>query len=98
MAKAHFLSRATKTLKPQTAIIFISVSANFSKRNNMITSNIHLGKEISIEKDASINNVSIGDFTKIASGVRIFGSPENVLEVGTGCYFGLNSIVEGFNA
>jgi acetyltransferase-like isoleucine patch superfamily enzyme len=64
----------------------------------MITANIHLGKDISIEKDASINNVKIGDFTKIASCVRLFGSPEHIMEVGIGCYFGLNSIVEGFNA
>lgn len=64
----------------------------------MITSNIDLGKNISIEKDASINNVTIGDNTKIASGVRIFGSPNFQLEVGEGCYFGLDSIVEGFNA
>jgi len=64
----------------------------------MITSNIHLGKDISIEKDASINNVQIGDETKIAGGVKIFGSPSHLLEVGKGCYFGLNSIIEGFNA
>ena len=64
----------------------------------MITANIHLGKDVNIEKDASINNVRIGDFTKIASGVRIFGSVQNILEVGKSCYFGLDSIVEGFNA
>lgn len=64
----------------------------------MITSNIHLGKDISIEKDASINNVQIGDETKIAGGVKIFGAPSHLLEVGKGCYFGLNTIVEGFNA
>ncbi|WP_445454315.1 acyltransferase [Flavobacterium sp. 25HG05S-40] len=64
----------------------------------MITANITLGKEVSIEKDASINNVTIGDGTKIASCVRVFGSPEHILEVGEGCYFGLNTIVEGYNA
>lgn len=64
----------------------------------MITANIHLGKDISIEKDASINNVKIGDGTKIAGGVKIFGSSDAILEVGKGCYFGLNTIVEGFNA
>lgn len=64
----------------------------------MITSNIHLGKDISIEKDASVNNVSIGDNTKIASAVKIFGSAEFILEVGKGCYFGPNTIVEGYNA
>ncbi|MBC7607790.1 MAG: acyltransferase [Burkholderiales bacterium] len=64
----------------------------------MIIANIQLGKDIAIEKDASINNVRIGDFTKIAGGVKIFGSAEHLLEVGTNCYFGLNSIIEGFNA
>lgn len=64
----------------------------------MITSNIELGLNISIEKDASINNVKIGSNTKIASGVRIFGSRQQQLEVGDNCYFGLNTIVEGFNA
>lgn len=64
----------------------------------MITSNISLGINISIERDASINNVTIGDNTKIASGVRIFGSPQQPLEIGKNCYFGLNTVVEGFNA
>ena len=64
----------------------------------MITANIFLGKNISIEKDASINNVNIGDNTKIAGGVRVFGAPDRILKVGNGCYFGLNSIIEGFNA
>jgi acetyltransferase-like isoleucine patch superfamily enzyme len=64
----------------------------------MITANIHLGKDVSIEKDASVNNVRIGDFTRIAGGVKIFGAPQHLLEVGRGCYFGPNSIVEGFNA
>lgn len=64
----------------------------------MIIANISLGKNISIEKDASINNVKIGDNTKIASGVRIFGSAEHQLLVGDNCYFGLDTIVEGFNA
>ena len=64
----------------------------------MILSNIDLGKDVSIEKDASINNVRIGDLTKVASGVRIFGSAQHILEVGESCYFGLDSIVEGFNA
>ncbi|MDI1318554.1 acyltransferase [Flavobacterium sp.] len=64
----------------------------------MITSNIDLGVNISIESDASINNVKIGDNTKIASRARLFGSPHYQLVVGENCYFGLNTIVEGFNA
>lgn len=64
----------------------------------MITANIDLGINISIDTDASINNVKIGDNTKIAAGVRVFGSPEHQLLVGEGCYFGPNTIVEGYNA
>ncbi len=64
----------------------------------MITSNINLGKNISIDTSASVNNVSIGDNTKIAGNVKIFGSVENQLVVGKSCYFGPNTIVEGFNA
>lgn len=64
----------------------------------MITSNIQLGKDVFIEKDASINNVSIGNFTKIAGRVKLFGSDEHLLEIGSNCYFGLNTMVEGFNA
>jgi acetyltransferase-like isoleucine patch superfamily enzyme len=64
----------------------------------MITSNIKLGKNISIDTSASVNNVSIGDNTKIAGNVKIFGSTENQLVVGKSCYFGPNTIVEGFNA
>jgi acetyltransferase-like isoleucine patch superfamily enzyme len=64
----------------------------------MITSNINLGKNISIEKDASVNNIKIGDNTKIANGVKLFGAPDNILEVGKGCIFAANSIVEGYNA
>ena len=64
----------------------------------MITSNIDLGINVKIERDASINNARIGDNTKIASCVKIFGSVDNQLQVGNSCYFGPNTIVEGFNA
>ena len=64
----------------------------------MITENISLGKNISIDVSASVNNVSIGDNTKIAGNVKIFGSNTQQLRVGKSCYFGPNTIVEGFNA
>jgi len=64
----------------------------------MITSNISLGKDVFIEKSSSINNVSIGDETKIAGGVSIFGAKDCILEMGKNCYVGLNCIIEGFNA
>ena len=64
----------------------------------MITSNIFLGKDVYLEKGSNVNNAKIGDHSKIAGDVRIFGSPEHILEIGKGCYFGLNCIVEGFNS
>jgi acetyltransferase-like isoleucine patch superfamily enzyme len=64
----------------------------------MITSNIQLGKNIRIEKDASINNIKIGDNCIIAGGVKIFGAESNVLEMGEGCIIAMNSFIEGFNA
>ena len=64
----------------------------------MITSNIFLGKDVYLEQGSRLNNVKVGDKTKIAGNVRIFGAPEHILEIGQSCYFGLNCIVEGFNA
>ena len=64
----------------------------------MKTSNIFLGKEVYIENNSRVNNARIGDDTKIAGNVRLFGSEDNLIEVGVGCYFGLNSIIEGYNA
>jgi acetyltransferase-like isoleucine patch superfamily enzyme len=64
----------------------------------MITENISLGKNISIDVSASVNNVSIDDNTKIAGNVKIFGSKLHQLLVGKSCYFGPNTIVEGFNS
>ena len=64
----------------------------------MITSNIFLGKNIYIERTSSINNVKIGDNSRIAGNVKIFGSAEHIMEVGKGCYVGINCFIEGFNA
>lgn len=64
----------------------------------MITANINLGKNVYVEKDASVNNVTIGDHTKIAGGVKVFGSPDFILEIGTGSYIAANAIIEGYNA
>ena len=63
----------------------------------MITSNIHLGKNVKLGKDAHINNASLGDNTRLAGRVKIFGSEEHIIEVGKDCYFALNCFIEGFN-
>lgn len=64
----------------------------------MITANIHLGINISIDKSSNINNVRIGSDTKIAANVNIFGSEQNLLEIGESCYIGPKCLIEGFNA
>ena len=64
----------------------------------MLTSNIHLGKNIIIADDAHVNNIKIGDNTKIAGRVKIFGSEEYQLEIGKNSYVGMNCFIEGFNA
>jgi acetyltransferase-like isoleucine patch superfamily enzyme len=64
----------------------------------MVISNIVLGKDVYIEKTASINNATIGDKTKLAGDVKLFGSKENSIEVGKECYFGPYSMIEGYNA
>ncbi len=64
----------------------------------MITSNLNLGKNVYIEKTSSINNVKIGDNTKLSGNVKIFGSEKNIVEIGSSCYFGINTMIEGYNA
>jgi acetyltransferase-like isoleucine patch superfamily enzyme len=64
----------------------------------MITSNIHLGTNVKIDKESSINNIKIGDNTRVASRVKIFGAKEHILEIGKESYVGLNCFIEGFNA
>lgn len=64
----------------------------------MITANIRLGKNVWIEKDASVNNIQIGDNTRIAQRAKLFGAESHPMEVGEGCYFAINCFIEGFNA
>lgn len=64
----------------------------------MITSNIHLGENVQIEIDSNVNNIIIGNNTRIANRVKIFGSEANLLEIGQNSYVGLNSFIEGFNS
>jgi acetyltransferase-like isoleucine patch superfamily enzyme len=64
----------------------------------MIIANIQLGKNVQIEIDSNINNIIIGDNTKIANRVKIFGSETQSLEIGKNSYVGLNCFIEGFNS
>ncbi len=61
-------------------------------------SNIFLGVDVDIDNTTSINNVIIGDNVKISKRCSIFGSKENLLEIGNNSYVGMNSIINGFAA
>lgn len=64
----------------------------------MITANLNIGKNVTIDKSAIFNNVTLGDDTKIAARVTIFGAEEHPLLLGKGCYIGPNCLIEGYNA
>ena len=61
-------------------------------------SNIELGKNVEIDPSTSFNNVLIKDNVKIAKRCSIFGGPDNLLEIGTDSYVGMNSLLNGFAA
>ena len=61
-------------------------------------SNIKLGKNVEIDSSTSFNNVNIKDNVKIAKRCSIFGGPDNLLEIGTDSYVGMNSLINGFAA
>ena len=64
----------------------------------MLYANINLGYNVQIDPTSSVNNIKIGDNVKIAKRVSAYGSSENLLEIGTGSYIGMNSILNGFAA
>ena len=58
--------------------------------------NILLGLNVEIDPSTSINNVIIKDGVKIAKRCSIFGGPDNLLELGSNTYIGMNTIINGF--
>ncbi len=60
--------------------------------------NITLGSDVEIDPSTSFNNVIIGDYVKIAKRCSIFGSPNNLLEIGANSIISMNSIINGFAA
>lgn len=64
----------------------------------MITANILLGNNVYLDKSSRLNNVRVGDNTKIAGNVTIFGAEEHILEIGEACYVGPGCFIEGYNA
>jgi acetyltransferase-like isoleucine patch superfamily enzyme len=64
----------------------------------MKISNINLGKDVDIDPSSSINNVIIGDLVKIAKRCSVYGSTDNLLEIGNNSYVGMGSVLNGFAA
>lgn len=62
----------------------------------MKTSNINLGENVLIDTSSTVNNVEISDNVKIAKNCSIFGSSENLLEIGKGSYIGMGTLLNGF--
>lgn len=60
--------------------------------------NINLGKNVEIDYSSTVNNVTIGDNVRIAKRCSVFGGPDNLLEIGSDTYIGMNSLLNGFAA
>ncbi|AWQ18187.1 2,3,4,5-tetrahydropyridine-2,6-dicarboxylate N-acetyltransferase [Pantoea ananatis] len=60
--------------------------------------NISLGDNVTVDPSTSINNLILGDNVKIAKRCSIFGSKQNILEIGKDTYVGMNTILNGYSA
>jgi len=60
--------------------------------------NINLGKDVEIDPSSSVNNVIIGDNVRIAKRCSVFGSSDNLLEIGSDTYIGMNCLLNGYAA
>lgn len=62
----------------------------------MIVENISLGYGVFIDTTAHINNIKLSDGVKIAKRCSLFGSCDNILEIGSDSYIGMNTVINGF--
>ena len=62
----------------------------------MILENISLAKNVIVDSTSSINNIRISEGVKIAKRCSLFGSSENILEIGENSYVGMNTIINGY--
>ena len=63
----------------------------------MEISNIELGTGVKVDPSSSINNVRIGNNVKIAKNCSVYGSRDNLLEIGDESYIGMFSILNGYS-
>lgn len=62
----------------------------------MELSNIILGTNVVVHPTSSINNIKLLDGVKIAKQCSLFGSKDNILEIGENTYVGMHTIINGF--
>ena len=62
----------------------------------MILNNIILANNVFVDPTSSINNIKIEDGVRIAKRCSLFGSKENLIEIGKDSYIGMNTIINGF--
>lgn len=60
--------------------------------------NIVINGDVEIDPTSmmGLNNVVLSDGVKIAKNCSLFGGPNNLLEIGTDTYVGMNTIMNGF--
>jgi acetyltransferase-like isoleucine patch superfamily enzyme len=61
-------------------------------------SDVICGQNVQVDPSSSVNFAILGDNVKIARNCFVFGSKENILEIGRGTYIGMNSMVNGYSA
>jgi len=60
--------------------------------------NINILSEALVDPTSSINNITLHENVKIAKHCSLFGSEDNILEIGSNSYIGMNTIINGFRA
>lgn len=58
--------------------------------------NLSFGSNVQIDPSSSLNNVSVGNNVRISKYCSIYGSKENILEIGNDSYVGMFSIINGY--
>lgn len=64
----------------------------------MYIQNINILSGAYVDPTSSINNITLHENVKIAKRCSLFGSENNILEVGSNSYIGMNTIINGFRA
>ncbi|PZF72042.1 acyltransferase [Taibaiella soli] len=64
----------------------------------MKISNLTIGADVVVDPTSSINNITIGNATKVAKYCSLYGAADHPLEIGKEVYVGMFSIINGYAA